>query len=164
MAKQYRPTKELRVEHQHLIHHLEDLRRTLDTLRAGASPEATSGLEEADHFLQKILKPHAIWEEDNLYPLADKIVCQHGKPSATMEEDHRELLSRIDAFGRELETIRSGKGTPEDIDRIRTLGYQIEAILALHFRKEENVYLDLIDRHAARGEVDALLKAARHAH
>ncbi len=164
MAKKERPTEEFRHEHEHLMHHLADLRRTLDGLRQGLTPEGLAGLKEGDWFFQVALKPHAHWEEENLYPLANEVIRQNGKPSATMEVDHEDLVSRMDAFKRELELLQSGRATPEDVDRIRVLGYQIEAILALHFRKEEDVYLDAIDEHARPEEVKALMEAAQRAH
>lgn len=164
MSERERPTEEFRHEHEHLMHHLADLRRTLDGLRAGLSAEGLAGLKEGDWFFQVALKPHAQWEEENLYPLANQVIRQHGKPSATMEVDHQDLVSRMDGFRRELEQLQSGQATAEDIDRIRVLGYQIEAILSLHFRKEEDVYLDALDRYARREEVEALMEAAHQAH
>ncbi|MHB0868036.1 MAG: hemerythrin domain-containing protein [Chloroflexota bacterium] len=123
-----------------------------------------AGLKEGDWFFQVALKPHAHWEEENLYLLANEVIRQYGKPSATMEVDHEDLVSRMDGFKRELESLQRGQATPEDVERIRVLGYQIEAILALHFRKEEDVYLDAIDEHARPEEVDALMEAAKGAH
>ena len=164
MASTQRPTEGFRREHEHLIHHLDDLRRTLDALRDGLGEREVAGLREAAWFFQVALKPHALWEERELYPLADELIRRYGKPSATMEMDHRDLVARMDAFQRELERLESGRAAAEDIDRIRILGYQIEAILLLHFRKEEDVYLDAIDRHAAADQVESLMESAREAH
>jgi len=164
MTKQDRPTEEFRQEHEHLMTHVTDLRRTMDGLRTGLTEETMAGLKEADWFFQAALKPHAQWEEENLYPVANDIIREHGKPSATMEVDHVDLVSRMDSFRSQLESVQTGKATPEDVDRLRVLGYQIEAILSLHFRKEEDVYLDAMDRHARPEVVANLMEAARHAH
>jgi hemerythrin-like domain-containing protein len=164
MATNERPTEEFRKEHEHLMTHVEGLRRTMDQLKGGLSEESLAGLKEADWFFQVALKPHAKWEEENLYPVANDIIREYGKPSATMEVDHVDLVSRMDSFRQLLEVAQSGKATAEEVDRLRVLGYQIEAILLLHFRKEEDVYLDAMDRHARPEVVAKLMEAARHAH
>lgn len=144
--------------------HVEGLRTTMDGLKQGLSEEAMAGLKEADWFFQVALKPHAEWEEANLYPVANDIIRDHGRASATMEVDHVDLVSRMDSFHRQMEKVQAGKASPEEIDRLRILGYQIEAILSLHFRKEEDVYLDIMDEHARPEAVAELMEAARHAH
>lgn len=144
--------------------HVEGLRTTMDGLKQGLSEEAMAGLKEADWFFQVALKPHAEWEEANLYPVANDIIRDYGRASATMEVDHVDLVSRMDSFHRQMEKVQAGKASPEEIDRLRILGYQIEAILSLHFRKEEDVYLDIMDEHARPEVVAELMEAARHAH
>src|SRR5450759_5129201 len=119
MTKQDRPTEEFRQEHEHLMTHVTDLRRTMDGLRTGLAEETMAGLKEADGFFQAALKPHAQWEEENLYPVATDIIREHGKPSATMEVDHVDLVSRMDSFRSQLESVQDGKATPEDVDRLR---------------------------------------------
>lgn len=152
------PTEPIRREHRELLERLDAFRATLDALAGGLTPRNRARLHEGETFLEQTLKPHAGWEEARLYPFVDSVVRAHGAPSATMIVDHRELVARIDAF----RALAAGVGSANaaERERLRILGYELDAILRLHFRKEEEVYLALLDAHADPVALRALVETA----
>ena len=163
-----RPTEPLRHEHADLATHLAHLRTAVDDAWHRPAAAEAAALDGVVAFLRDELRPHAAWEEQHLYPALDAVLRTHGRPTATMTVDHQVLLEKIDAFARvvaalQARTAREGADAAELADRVRLLGYEIAAILELHFRKEEDVYLDLLDRCADPREVRSLVSRARWA-
>ncbi|HEY8491165.1 MAG TPA: hypothetical protein VIO14_09245, partial [Dehalococcoidia bacterium] len=54
-------------------------------------------------------------------------------------------------------------GAADAADRVRVLGYEIAALLEVHFRKENDIYLELLDRHGDPHQVQRLMGTARAA-
>ncbi len=169
MAEQTnRPTEHFRHEHEHLMHHLAEMRQTLDRMRTRVSEHEVKDLEGADNFLRNILIAHAQWEEQHLYPVADHMIKEFNSDATeTMKVDHQDLVARITEFAGAVQALAKEKNPQPDeaaIDRLRRMGYQIDAILSLHFRKEEDVYLRLIDEHMSQEEFDRTLGSAHAGH
>ncbi len=158
---QARPSEKFRQEHRELMEHIRHLGAIMDGLRA--APEGhQADLEAVQGFFEHALKPHAQWEEDNLYPVIAPLLSEHGNPTATMIVDHAYLVALIDEF---TAAVRALRDSPADerankADAVRRVGYQIQALLDLHFRKEENVYLSLADSYMTQAEFEDLLKTA----
>ncbi|HEX5164244.1 MAG TPA: hemerythrin domain-containing protein, partial [Thermomicrobiales bacterium] len=124
-------------------------------------------IEEAYAFLAHHLIPHAHAEEEALYPVVAQLM---GAPeaTATMRRDHVEvgqLTEELNSLRRSLAT--SAAPTPELEQALRRVLYGLYAVVTLHFAKEEEVYLPLLDARltpdTARTMFAAMHAAAHHA-
>ncbi|MCL5957920.1 MAG: hemerythrin domain-containing protein, partial [Chloroflexi bacterium] len=101
------------------------------------------------------------WEEDNVYPEVGKLLRRYGNPTATMEVDHEAIVQRIDQFRNDVAAFLSMSGRPGEqaplTHQLVKNAWQLDAILSLHFRKEEEAYLPLVDSHLTEKEVEKLL-------
>jgi len=155
------PSAKIREHHQELLSKLARVRETIDRLERGEMGEVNEGLRESVKFFDAELRPHAEWEEDNLYPPVGELLKRYGSPTATMEVDHDAIVGRIDRFRNDVAAFLSLSGRPKEREQLtRQLirnAWQLEAIVSLHFTKEEDVYLPLVDSHMTAKEVEKLL-------
>ncbi len=131
-----------------------ELHTLADRLRSEEDGDESVELQEVFDWLVSELLPHAVDEEEGLYPLVDGLTLEDGRASATMLIDHLVIREKVHDFGKVVAGLVGGVGgwqRAELRDRARILAYQLEAILALHMKKEEEVYFELIDARAARG-------------
>lgn len=156
---QSRPSEKFRREHVELMQHIRHLGEIMDGLRAAPAGHAAD-LQAVQAFFENALKPHAQWEEDVLYPALAPIICAQGNPTATMIVDHAYLVALIDEFSAAAQALAAATDAEraERADTVRRVGYQIQALLDLHFRKEENVYLSLADSHMTAAAFEELLQ------
>lgn len=135
----------LHEEHQELLPHLDHLRILADEAR-DLDDEALRGrLESVLAFLTDVLLPHAAVEEKALYPAVDRLLRATGGGTRTMSIDHQEIGERIE----QLAAMAREPLTASNRDAIgRALG-ALEAVVRLHFRKEEEAYLPLLSRLSA---------------
>ena len=132
-----KPTEAFREEHRHLLVHV-------DYMRAAAGEVADVSVEEREalvarilDFLRSTLVPHAEWEEQVLYTAIGELL---GEPAATatMSRDHVAIGRMIDALA---------EADPANTSRLQELLYGLHALIIVHFEKEEEVYLPLLDAH-----------------
>lgn len=134
----------LRDEHLELLPHIERLRTIADAIGMASGESVRQGVEEAYAFLTQQLTPHALAEERVLYPTVGRLL---GAPTATatMSRDHRE----IERLTRELASLRlqmAGTSMDEaEVLALRRVLYGLYALVAVHFAKEEDIYLPLLD-------------------
>ena len=152
-------TEALRAEHGELLPHIDELRLVADGADEMSQDEIRHSLERVYQFLAKQLIPHAAVEEDALYPAVGKIL---GSPqaTATMSRDHAEVRRLTEELG----SLRSQK-TSFDIEQmknLRRLLYGLHALLRVHFAKEEEIYLPLLERHLSDAEAHRLLHKIAH--
>ncbi|HEX6129618.1 MAG TPA: hemerythrin domain-containing protein [Candidatus Limnocylindria bacterium] len=144
MADPQRPTDPLRARHRELVGLVDDLR----TAAAGASDLDRSAVQQrvakALAFLTDGLLPHARVEEEILYPLVERTLGSPGC-SATMRRDHVEIARMTEAL-RFLEARLRNNPTRDTIEALRRLLYGLHAVVMLHFAKEEELYLPILDR------------------
>lgn len=138
------PTEPLRAEHRDLLPHLRALDAAADELDRWDRDEAVHVLGDILGFLRDHLVPHATAEEAVLYPAVEDAMAAPGA-TATMRADHAEIVARIDR-------LADAAGAVEqrwpDAALVRDLAHQLvglSAILQLHFRKEEEVLLPVLD-------------------
>jgi iron-sulfur cluster repair protein YtfE (RIC family) len=138
------PTEPLRAEHLDLLPHL----RALDTAADGAAgwdrDTMVATLQEIVSFLRGHLIPHAADEEAVLYPAVEQVMAAPGA-TATMRADHVEIVARIDRLA---DIVSVVKRRWPDAGLARDVAHQLvglSAILQLHFRKEEEVLLPVLD-------------------
>lgn len=155
-------TQPLRDEHRHLLPHIEALRKAADTVGHVPLPTLRSAVVESLEFLTKHLIPHAVAEDEVLYVKIDQLLG--GVPvTATMRRDHVEvvrLTHRLD----ELEATLSEPVAEETERELRQVLYGLYAIVALHFAKEEEVYLPILDERLTPQDAEHLFRQLGHAH
>lgn len=144
----------LREGHKALLPDIDDLRLTEDRLDEMAQDEVRRSLDRVYQFLTGQLIPHAAAEEEVLYPVVAKIL---GSPqaTATMSRDDIEVSRLIEQLG----WLRS-QATGFDLKQMKNLRrvlYGLHALLKVHFAKEEEVYLPLLESHLSNAEAHRLL-------
>ena len=117
-------------------------------------------------FLSTHLLPHAHAEEVALYPVVQKVM---GTPygTATMSRDHVE----VERLTRELSALRTQVSATEigaaKANELKRILYGLYTLVKVHFAKEEEVYLPLLDANLtsdqARDMFDAMEPAAAEA-
>lgn len=146
-------TDAFREEHAELRGQIEHLRSVADRLPTMDTSEREAELRPVFGFLHDSLIPHAEAEERVLYPAVAELLG-NPKSTATMISDHRAIVSRIEALE---------KTEPDDLPRLQGLLYGLYALLIVHFHKEEDDYLPLLEERP-QAEVEALLQQMGHAH
>jgi iron-sulfur cluster repair protein YtfE (RIC family) len=138
------PTEPLRAEHRDLLPHLHALDAAANEVDGWDRDEALRILGDIVEFLRGHLVPHAAAEEQVLYPAVEEAMAAPGA-TATMRADHSEIVARIDRLA---EAVPMVEARWPDADLARDLAHQLvglSAILLLHFRKEEDVLLPVLD-------------------
>lgn len=170
-----RPTEPLRAEHRELLPHVAHLAETADLVGERPASELRSALDEDLDFLQNHLIPHAMAEDVALYPEVDRAIGStvpgsHGA-TATMRRDHVEVVRLTEELAAAARNLAAGGGGGVDLAaaerRVRRLLYGLHALVSVHFAKEEEVYLPLLDRtltpEAAHELFERMEEAARAA-
>lgn len=158
------PTTPIREEHRELIPHLRHIEATAVDVGGWDVAEAIKRLPPIVSFLRDQLAPHAEQEEEILYPEIDRITG--GPTTATMTLDHVEIKSRSDRLAASVDTAIEDWGPGVAADLSRQLA-ALAAIIVLHFEKEEEALLPLLDEAltpAAAGELFAQMGHGEHAH
>jgi iron-sulfur cluster repair protein YtfE (RIC family) len=139
-----RPTEPLRAEHRDLLPHLLALDSAATDAARWDRDAAVAALADIVGFLRGHLVPHAAAEEAVLYPAIEDAMTAPGA-TATMRADHVEIVARIDRLA---DTASAIEQRWPDAELARDLAHQLvglSAILQLHFRKEEDVLLPVLD-------------------
>lgn len=164
-------TQPLRDEHKELFPHIESLKLAGMAVHGTLSQPSLDLIDEAYTFLATHLLPHAHAEEAALYPVVQKVM---GTPygTATMSRDHVE----VEALTQELALLRSQVSATEigvkQANELKRVLYGLYTLVRVHFAKEEEVYLPLLDANLtpeeARNMFEAMEAAAgeakAHAH
>jgi iron-sulfur cluster repair protein YtfE (RIC family) len=145
-----RPTDPFRVEHRLLLEHVAELRRAAADVPRLVPAEREVLLHRLVDFLREELLPHAQAEEHVFYPEVAVLV---GAPEATapMLYDHRAIRERI---------VELADCDPRDPDRLQELLYGLHALISVHFEKEEDLYLSLLDSRGSE-RVERVIEAMR---
>lgn len=150
-------TQPLRDEHKELIPHIERILEVADSLPNAPLDQIRAGVEEVYDFLAYHLLPHAQAEDAALYPTVQKAV---GSPEATrtMSRDHVEVGRYID----ELAALREDV-SPQSFKALQRVLYGVYALVKVHFAKEEEVYLPLLEERLTPEEAGAMFEAMERA-
>jgi len=137
-------TQPLRDEHQGLYPHIEFLRTAADQIGQATLADFIPVVDEAYEFLAHHLLPHAVAEDQALYPAVAEVM---GAPeaTATMRRDHVEVGGLIDELGELRRSLKGDHLTQEQINRLRKVLYGLYTLVRVHFLKEEEVYLPILD-------------------
>jgi len=158
-----RPTEPIRAEHRDLAPHLQELDRVADELAEWSHETAAKRLHEILDFLEGHLLPHAAAEEEGLYPAIDRAMgVTNG--TATMRVDHEDISARVRQLRVSVVEGLDVWPTGEHSAAIARQLSALSAIIMLHFRKEEEVLLPILDSAMSSEEVEALLAGMGHGH
>lgn len=122
--------------------------------------DVSARLRATVSFLHDHLLAHAAAEEAALYPRVEKAFGVAGV-TETMVVDHRVIAAHVEALA-ELAGKAGGAPAPEVVERLKAELYGIAALLEVHFRKEEDVYLPRLDAWLTAGEAEAMFAEMRH--
>ncbi len=155
-------TQPLRDEHKELYPEVETLRSAGDAVGATLSAEDRARIDEAYAFLTHHLLPHAQAEEAALYPVVAKAM---GAPqaTATMSRDHVEVDRLTQELGALRAQVTGNTLTAQQVSSFRRVLYGLYTLVKVHFAKEEEVYLPLLDARLTADEAHAMFEAMEHA-
>lgn len=148
-------TQPLRDEHADLFPHLAELDRVaagLDHWPAD-TPARLDGIVE---FLRGHLIPHARAEEAALYPRFEQALGSAPGATDTMRADHVEIIRRIDRLAALVAAVDARPADPDQTEQLKAQLYGLAAILTLHFRKEEDVLLPVLDAMLSADDAKAM--------
>jgi hypothetical protein len=155
-----RPTEPLRSEHLELLPHIAELGDLGDLVGTIPDDQLLARLSDAHEFLAGHLAPHAAAEEAVLYPAVEAAMRAPGA-TATMSRDHVDVRRRIDELARELHD--RGPVDATRAERLHRLLYGLHAVVTLHFEKEEEIYLEILDAALAPDEAEELFRRLEEA-
>lgn len=136
-----------RSEHAALHRVIHDMQDLAYHLSGHPGPGAFRALDLVLDVLETHVTGHMADEERTLYPL---VAEQLGGPAATatMVEDHREIRRWVDRLHDDRRGLEGA--APPQYERVRQGLYSLAALLDLHVRKEELVYLPALRLPALR--------------
>lgn len=137
-------TESLRAEHRLLEPQIEELSHTATWMATAPVPVVREKLARALEFLRHHLVPHALAEEETLYPAVEGAMQAPGA-TETMRRDHGEVLRRVEALEQLRDSIDETL-TETQRDHLAGALHGLHAIVSLHFAKEEEIYLPILDR------------------
>lgn len=151
-------TQPLRDEHKELLPHLAHILALADAIEEGADPGLVDRVRGIHAFLEDDLLHHAHVEERALYPVVAKAM---GAPeaTATMSRDHVEIGRLVAELGTLRDQLDAGSISRRQANELRRLLYGLHAVVRLHFLKEEEVYLPLLDAQLTQAEGADLIEA-----
>lgn len=151
-------TQPLRDEHKDLYPHIAQLRHAADGVGVAGPEETRAAVDEAFDFLTKHLIPHAQAEDAALYPVVARVM---GAPeaTATMRRDHVEVGALTAELGDLRHRLARGDASPETQRELRRVLYGLYALVGVHFAKEEEVYLPLLDERLPEAEAREMFRA-----
>ncbi len=155
-------TQPLRDEHKELFPHIESLRKAGDAVSGEYNDSVRAAIDEAYNFLTHHLIPHAQAEDKALYPVVQKAMGA-SQATATMSRDHVEVGHLTEELGRIRAQLGKSQITAEQARVLQRVLYGLYALVKVHFAKEEEVYLPLLDARLSPSEADDLFTAMGHA-
>jgi hemerythrin-like domain-containing protein len=155
-------TQRLREEHAHLAPHIDALRLAGDGV-GRLEPEALRRVVEQSYdFLAHHLIPHAEAEERGLYPAVQRAVGV-AEITATMTRDHVEVRTLTDELGRYREELaHDAPLEPSLANGLRRVLYGLHHLVKVHFAKEEEVYLPILEQNLSEADAEVMFAAMEH--
>jgi iron-sulfur cluster repair protein YtfE (RIC family) len=150
-------TQPLRDEHKDLIPHIERILNVADSIPEAPLEQIRDGVQEVYEFLAYHLIPHAQAEDAALYPVVQKAL---GGPDSTrtMTRDHVE----VGRYVHELAGLKQ-ELTPQNFRALQRVLYGLYALVKVHFAKEEEVYLPILEERLTAEEARAMFDAMENA-
>jgi iron-sulfur cluster repair protein YtfE (RIC family) len=131
-------TETLRQDHAKLRDDVEHIRLAARELPAVSPDQRHAIVEGVLDFLHETLLPYAEEEEQWLYAAVGEVL---GNPESTRSMTHDHIAIRARA-------VELAATEDSDVDRLQELLYGLYALISVHFWKEEQLYLPLLERPA----------------
>ncbi len=155
------PTEPIRREHRELLPTIQELEQAAAGVGGWSVEIATDRLRHIVEFLEHHLIPHAAAEEEVLYPAIDQLTGAV-TTTATMRVDHQEIASRTARLAATVVAALDGWPNDEQAGDIARQLSALAGIIVLHFRKEEEVLLPILDSVLSSEEAEALFESMNH--
>lgn len=158
-----KPTDRIRTEHRDLLPHIYELDRAAVAMEEWDLATASARLHEILEFLEDHLLPHARAEEEFLYPAVSEVV---GAPTATstMSIDHDEIAARTARLREWTASALEVWPDPKQVAEISRQLSTLHSIILLHFKKENQVLLPILDAALTAEEAEALITEMHAGH
>lgn len=155
-------TQPLRDEHSQLLPEVETLRTAAEAAGTAPQPELRQRVDKAYEFLAHHLIPHALAEDRALYPVVGRVM---GAPeaTATMSRDHVEVSRLTEELASLRGAVTAGPVGEGETRNLRRVLYGLYALVRLHFAKEEEVYLPILDASLSAEEATEMFQAMEQA-
>ena len=150
-------TQPLRDEHRELLPHIEHLRIAADAVGELSDVALKRRLDGVHDFLLNQLIPHAEAEDKALYPVVAKAMGA-AQATATMSRDHVEVGRLTHELGALRGQLTMGRFTSAQENALRRVLYGLYALVKVHFAKEEEIYLPLLDARLAPDEAQKMFE------
>ena len=151
-------TQPLRDEHKVLWPHVAGLRATAELVGEAPLEALQRGVDEAYDFLAHHLIPHAQAEDRALYPVVQKVMGA-AEATGTMSRDHVEVGRLTAELGELRLQLGAGSLKLAQANALRRVLYGLYALVKVHFAKEEEVYLPLLDARLTQDEANDMFEA-----
>lgn len=129
-------------EHGELLPHVNRLGDLAAESASLSEQELRDRLTQVLQFLREGLLPHASEEEVSVYPAAEKLLRAAGGATRTMSIDHRFVGELVDR----LEGVAGSRLSESEREHLRRLLYGLQTLLEVHFAKENEAYVPLLNR------------------
>ncbi|HET9443029.1 MAG TPA: hemerythrin domain-containing protein [Acidimicrobiales bacterium] len=148
----------LREEHAGLLPHIDGLRTAADEVGAVPLEELKGLVADSFRFLVHHLIPHATAEDKVLYPVVERVMGAPGA-TATMSRDHVE----VDRLTHDLSDLQARLDEPAGLSGylacdLRRVLYGLYALVSVHFAKEEELYVPLLESRLTAEEAGELFR------
>ena len=156
----------LRDEHAELTPHIHALRTAADAVGNVPSAELRVLVDDSYEFLAHHLMPHAAAEEAALYPAVQRVMGAV-EATATMARDHVEVHALTDELAGYREQLAASSALDDQLaNGLRRVLYGLHHLVKVHFAKEEEVYLPILEERLSTDEAtamfDAMTRAGHH--
>lgn len=148
----------LRDEHEVLLPHIEFLREAGTLVEGASEHDVLRAAEDAHEFLVHHLIPHAMAEDRVLYPAVERVMQAPGA-TATMSRDHVEVGKLTEELGALKDKIAASGATETDLTELQRILFGLYGIVKLHFDKEEEIYVPVLEKGLASDEAAAMFEA-----
>jgi len=151
-------TQPLRDEHKELFPQVELLRQAGDAVAEGVVKNELRQLSNGAYdFLSHHLIPHAQAEDCALYPVVQRVM---GAPqaTATMSRDHQEVGDLTAQLKALLPVLEKGSLSAGQANDLRRVLYGLYSLVKVHFAKEEEIYLPLLDANLSQAEASEMFE------
>lgn len=155
-------TQPLRDEHKELYPNVNRILTVAEGVVEAPVAEVQRGVDEVYDFLAQHLKPHAQAEEAVLYPAVQRALGSE-EATQTMARDHVEVGRYIDELAELRKGFTGASLTKSQIKALQRVLYGVYALLKVHFAKEEEVYLPILDKRLTAEEANEMFEAMESA-
>jgi nucleotide-binding universal stress UspA family protein/iron-sulfur cluster repair protein YtfE (RIC family) len=155
-------TKPLRRERKEMLPHVERLLLAADAVGDVSLNILWDLIDDAYGFLDHRVIPAMKAEDETLYPVVGRVMSADDA-TAAMSRDHLE----VEKLSEELSHLRSqiSVAVPSVVQakELRRVLYSLYALLKVHFAKEEEIYLPLLDEWLTAEHADEIFQAMERA-